>query len=66
MPEQWRSPRKVEEEIRQYKHDRFERQMQMVDRGDLPRAIAIQALKEEFDNTVELGVPNEPDTRISL
>lgn len=56
---EWKSPRKVEEEIRQYHLDRFERQMQAVDRGDIPLAIGIQALREEVENTAELGVPHE-------
>lgn len=59
MAEQWKSPRKVEEEVRQYQIERFERQMQMVDRGELSRELAIVALKEEFENTAELGVPSE-------
>lgn len=60
--EPWKSPRKVEEEIRQYGLDRFERQMQRVDRGELPRALAIVALREEIENTVELGTPVEMRT----
>lgn len=64
MSETWKSPRKVEEEIKQYQIDRFERQMQMVDEGKLPRELALIALREEFENTAELGVPSEQNTRV--
>ena len=49
MAEQWKSPRKIEEEIREYRLKRFEDYMQMVDRGELSRALAIQALREEIE-----------------
>jgi hypothetical protein len=64
MPEVWKSPRKIEEEIKQYKIDRFERQMQLVDRGDIPRAIALTALAEEFDNLVEMDESSEQNSRV--
>ena len=41
--------KKIEEEIREYRLKRFEDYMQMVDRGELPRALAIQALREEIE-----------------
>ncbi len=50
---EWKSPRKIEEEIRQYSIDRFERQMQAVDRGDMPLAVGIQALREEIEFNAE-------------
>ena len=49
MAEQWKSPRKIEEEIREYRLKRFDDYMQMVDRGELSRALAIQALREEIE-----------------
>jgi hypothetical protein len=49
----WKSPRKVAEEIRDYQRKRFEDYMQMEDRGEISRALAITALQEEL-NYVEL------------
>lgn len=46
---EWKSPRKVEEEVRDYKHRRFEEYMVMADEGRLERAIAIQAMKDEVE-----------------
>jgi len=46
--EAWKSPRKIDEEIRQYKNDRFEKYLQMSDDNVLPRALAITAFKEEL------------------
>lgn len=48
-PEEWKSPRKVEEEVAEYRRKRFEDYMQMVDRGDLDLAIACTALREEVE-----------------
>ncbi len=45
--EAWKSPRKIEEEIKQYRRDRFEVYMQAVDRGELTRELAIAAFHEE-------------------
>lgn len=50
----WKSPRKVEEEIRDYHRRRFEKHMVRVDRGEISRALAIAALREEIDGTVYL------------
>ncbi len=50
--ETWKSPRKVDEEVRQYKHDRFERYMQMADDGTLTRALAIAAFSEEIEGII--------------
>lgn len=48
MAEQWKSPRKREEEVKEYRQKRFEDYMSMVDRGELTREIAITALREEI------------------
>ena len=50
MAEQWKSPRKIEEEVREYKHKRFEDYMVMADEGKLPRALAITAFAEELEH----------------
>jgi hypothetical protein len=55
MAEQWKSPRKVEEEIKQYQRDRFETYMQMSDDGVLERALAIIALREEIESGIWTG-----------
>lgn len=49
MAETWKSPRKVEEEIRTYQRNRFEMYMQMEDAGHLTRDLAISALREELE-----------------
>lgn len=53
MSEQWKSPRKIEEEVKEYRAKRFEDYMQMVDRGELTRALAITALREEIQHSEE-------------
>jgi len=53
MEQEWKSPRKIEEEIREYKLKRFEDYMSMVDRGELAREIAITALREEIQYSEE-------------
>ena len=45
---EWKSPRRVEAEIRAYRHQRFEDYMVMEDRGELTRALALTALREEM------------------
>ena len=47
--EDWKSPRKIEEEVKEYRLKRFEDYMQMVDRGELTREIAITALRQEIE-----------------
>lgn len=47
MAETWKSPRKIDEEIKEYKRKRFETYMEMADRGEITRSLAIQAFKEE-------------------
>jgi len=49
MEKEWKSPRRIEEEARQYRLERFESYMQMVDEGKLTRALAIAALREEIN-----------------
>lgn len=51
--EQWKSPRKIEEEVKAYKAKRFEDYMEMVDRGELTRELAITALREEMEHVQE-------------
>lgn len=52
MAETWKSPRKVEEEIKEYRRSRFETYMGMADRGEISRHLAIQALKEEDESGI--------------
>lgn len=49
MTEQWKSPRKIEEEVSAYRQKRFEDYMQMEDRGEITRELAITALREEIE-----------------
>jgi hypothetical protein len=51
--EQWKSPRKVEEEVKQYRSKRFEDYMVMVDEGKITRELAITALREEIEHSEE-------------
>ena len=51
---EWKSPRKIEEEVRAYQSKRFEDYMAMVDRGELEREIALTALRQELDHTADL------------
>ena len=53
--EAWKSPRKVEEEVKQYKRSRFEWYMTQEDDGKMTRELAITALREELDNIEELA-----------
>lgn len=52
--ENWKSPRKVEEEVRQYQRDRFEHYMTQEDLGLISRDMAIVALMSEIVSIVEL------------
>lgn len=56
--ETYKSPRKVEEEIRAYKYKRFEDYMRMADDGTLTRELAIAAFKDE-DTTLLWVEDNE-------
>ena len=53
--EEWKSPRKREEEVKEYRLKRFEDYMQMVDRGELTREIAFTALREEIQYSDEVS-----------
>jgi hypothetical protein len=46
--EEWKSPRKIEEEVKEYRLKRFEDYMVLVDRGELTRELAFTALREEI------------------
>ena len=48
MSEEWKSPRKIEEEVKKYWAERFEDYMQMEDRGEITRELAIELLREEI------------------
>lgn len=47
LPE-YKSPRKVQEEIQRYSYERFESYMKLADDGVLERALAITAFKDEL------------------
>lgn len=49
MTEQWKSPRKIEEEVKAYRAKRFEDYMQMEDRGEITRELAIAALRQGIE-----------------
>jgi hypothetical protein len=52
--EEWKSPRKIEEEVKEYRAKRFEDYMQMVYRGELTRELAFTALREEIEYSDEV------------
>lgn len=54
MAEEWKSPRKIEEEVKEYRLKRFEDYMVMVDRGELTRELAFTALREEIQYSDQL------------
>jgi len=56
MSEAWKSPRKVEEEIKQYRRQRFETWMTMADNGKITRELALAAFRDE--DSVLLWVEN--------
>jgi hypothetical protein len=56
MAEQWKSPRKREEEVQEYRAKRFEDYMQMEDRGEITRELAIAALREEIQYSEEASL----------
>ena len=57
----WKSPRKVAEEVRAYKHKRFEDYMLMEDDGLLERDVAISALRNEIEASHEIWTPESSD-----
>lgn len=46
---EWKSPRKVEEEMKQYKYNRFDSYMDSVRRGELTRNLALAAFADETE-----------------
>lgn len=54
MAEIWKSQRKLDEELKEYKHRRFEYYMEMEDRGEISRELAIRALREELLHLEEI------------
>lgn len=57
--EEWRSPRRIEEDIAQYRRHRFESLMQDVDSGKTTLELAINGLREEIAGEIDLGDMNE-------
>ena len=53
MSEVWKSPRKIEEDIKMYQRKRFEDYMQYVDMGIMSDEEAIAALRAELDGVGE-------------
>lgn len=53
MDEEWKSPRKIEEEVRDYRLKRFEDYMVMADEGKLPRELALAAFRDELQHCEE-------------
>lgn len=47
--EVWKSPRVIEQDIKQYKYKKFEDYMTMADNGELSRQLAITAFREEIE-----------------
>ena len=47
MSEVYKSPRKVEEEIKQYRYGRFEMWLGMADNGEITRELALAAFRDE-------------------
>lgn len=60
MHETWKSPRKIEEEVREYHKERFEWYMQRVDVGEISLEDAILELRSEIENTVNLEYKETP------
>ncbi len=55
---EWKSPRKLEEEIKAYKAGRFEYYMKLADDGVLTEEEAMQACQEEFENPDAIWTPD--------
>lgn len=60
QPETWKSPRKIEEEVRNYRRKRFEDYMVLADNGELTRELACTALREEIEYS-ELDLSDLPE-----
>lgn len=52
MELEFKSPRKVEEELRDYARARFEAYMKLVDEGAVTLALGIAALRDESESGV--------------
>lgn len=60
LNQEWKSPRRLAEEAQACLRRRFEDYMAMEDRGELPRDVAIAALRDEIDFTdMEAGLGSE-------
>lgn len=57
----WKSPRKIEEEVRLYHRKRFEDYMQLADAGIITRELAFRAMRDEIEIDPELTLPYESD-----
>lgn len=57
VSEIYKSPRKVEEEIKNYRYGRFEMWLSMADNGEITRELAIAAFRDE--DTVLLWVQQD-------
>lgn len=55
---EWKSPRRVEEEIKSYRAQRFEYYMKLSDDGILTEE-AIQACREELENPDAIWTPGD-------
>ena len=60
----WKSPRKIDEEIRLYQRKRFEDYMSMADIGLISREMAIRAMRNEVEIDPELTLPWPPEERV--
>lgn len=56
---EFKSRRKIEEEIKQYQYDRFEAYMKLVDDGILTRELGFAALREELESGIFVPVEDE-------
>lgn len=56
---EWKSPRRVEEEVKAYRAKRFEYYMKLSDDGILTEEEAIQACREELENPDAIWTPGD-------
>lgn len=59
----WKSPRKVEEELRDYQRNRFEAYMRMADDGVITRELGIAALRDEMESGIWEPNSGEPTSQ---
>lgn len=58
--QEWKSPRRLAEEAQACIRRRFEEYMQMEERGELPRDVALDALRDEVSFAdAEVGLGSE-------